>query len=77
MPSAKIKLASGDVRKLTKKEMCSLLLASYNTLIEDNKYNKQRMAGMLSEKIRADPSPIALVVVAGSTMVARTAAGAV
>ena len=78
-PSAKIKLASnsGDVMKLTKKEMCSLLLASYNTLIEDNKYNKQRLAGMLSEKIRADPSPIALVGVAGSTVVAGTAAGAV
>jgi hypothetical protein len=67
-PSAKIKLASnsGDVMKLTKKEMCSLLLESYNTLIEDSKFNKPRLASMLSEKI-----------VAGRVAVARTAAGAV
>ena len=63
--------------KLTKKETRSLLLVSYNTLIEENKYNKQRMAGMLSEKIRVDSSPVALVVVAVSAAVAGTAAGAV
>ena len=53
-PSAKNKLASkiSDVMKLTKKEMCLLLLVSHNTLVEDNKYNKKCMASMLSEKIR-------------------------
>ena len=56
-PSTKIKLASksGAVMKLNKKEMCFLPLASYNKFIEENKYNKQRMAGMLSEKIHVDP----------------------
>ena len=48
--------------------MCSLLLASYNALIEDNKYNMQGMAGMFSEKIRVDPSLFAVVVVAGSAV---------
>ena len=53
-PSTKIKLVSksDDVMKITKKEMCLLLLVSHNASIEYNKYNKQHMASMLSEKIR-------------------------
>ena len=55
-PSAKIKLApkSGDVMSL-QKQMCFIFLSSYNKFIEYNKYNKEHMAGMLSEKISVDP----------------------
>ena len=53
-PSAKIKLAlnSGDMIKLTKKEMCLLLLVSHNTPIEDNEYNKQFIDRIFSDNIQ-------------------------
>ena len=74
--SDKIKLASknGDVMNIYKK-MGLILLVSYNTFIKDNKHNKKRMAGTLSENIRVYPSPVAVFFVAGSAAEAVTAAG--
>ena len=63
--------------RLTKKQLCSILLDSYNTFIEDNSYIKQRMDGILSEKIRVNLSPVAVVALTGSAAVNGTAPGAV
>ena len=49
VPAAKIKLAAKDKdsNKLTKKEICALLMAYYATVADESKHNKPTLVSML------------------------------
>ena len=60
-PAAKTKLAAknNDVAKLTKKEICALLMACYATTVDEKKYTNKILVTMLSEKIASNPERVA------------------
>ena len=60
-PGANTKLATkdNDVAKLTKKEICALLMSCYATTVDENKYAKNILVAMLSEKIASNPEKVA------------------
>ena len=55
--AAKIKLAAKEnySNKITKKEICALLMACYATVEDKSKHNKPTLVAMLSENIAANP----------------------
>ena len=61
VPATKIKLAAKDnnAKKLTKKEICALLMACYATVADESKHNKPTLVSMLSENIAAKPERVA------------------
>ena len=61
VPAAKIKLAAkdNDANKLTKKEICALLMACYATMADESNHNKPNLVVMLSENIAENPERVA------------------
>ena len=59
--AAKIKLAAkdNDANKITKKEICALLMACYTTVADEIKHNKPIIVAMLSENIAVNPERVA------------------
>jgi hypothetical protein len=53
---------NGDVSKLTKAEMCSLLFSCYGAKIDEKKHLKNRLIEMLTDKIRQNPEAVAAAV---------------
>jgi hypothetical protein len=54
---ANVKLAAkkGDLTKITKKEICAILLVYYGRRVEEGKHSKQTMIDILSAEIEASP----------------------
>ena len=61
VPAAKIKLAAKDkdANKLTKKEVCALLMNFYATVADESKHNKHTLVATLSKNIAANPERVA------------------
>jgi hypothetical protein len=62
----KLTAKNGDVSKITKKEICAILLAYYGTVVEETKHLKHVLVQMLSKLIDESPenivvSPVAAV----------------
>jgi hypothetical protein len=66
--AAKLKLGAnnGDVNKITKKEICALLLGCYGITALESKHLKPALCIMLSEKIAVNPGNIAVSPVAAA-----------
>ena len=72
----KLSVKNGDVSKMTKKEICSILLACYGALFEESKYAKPVLVQMLSEKIEKNPEMVVVSPVAAAPGAAHTAVAA-
>ena len=49
---------NGDVSKITKKEICSLMLSCYAKYADEAKYSKPALIEMLAELIRKSPESV-------------------
>jgi hypothetical protein len=63
----KLSQKSGDVSKITKKEICSILLACYGALVEESKHNKPALVDMLRVKIAERPENVIVSSVAAAS----------
>ena len=59
---ARLSEKNGDVSKLTKPEICSLLFSCYGTKIDEKKHLKPKLIEMLTDKIRGNPEAVAAAV---------------
>jgi hypothetical protein len=58
--NSKLAAKNGDLMKITKREICAILLVYYGTNVEEGKYAKQALVDMLSAKIEAGPENIVI-----------------
>ena len=58
--NSKLAAKNGDLTKITKREICAILLVYYGTSVEEGKYAKQALVDMLSAKIEAGPENIVI-----------------
>jgi hypothetical protein len=77
-PDAKVKLAekNGEIEKLTKKHICSLLLVEYGTLVDESKHLKPKLVDMLMAKMAEARSKAAQTESQATAVVATPAAAA-
>ena len=58
--NSKLAAKNGDLTKITKREICAILLVYYGTRVEEGKHAKQALIDMLSAKIEASPENIVI-----------------
>jgi hypothetical protein len=68
-PLAKDNLAkkNGDVSKITKKQICSLLLACYGIELDEQKHPKPSLVEKLSKEIAERPKAVAALIPSAAT----------
>ena len=57
---------NGDVSKITKKYICSLLLACYGKEVEEHKHHKPSLVQKLSSEIAKRPEAVAVAITAAA-----------
>jgi hypothetical protein len=68
--NSKLAAKNGDLMKITKREICAILLVYYGTSVEEGKYAKQALVDMLSAKIEAGPENIVIPAAAAAAAAA-------
>ena len=65
--NSKLAAKNGDLMKITKREICAILLVYYGTSFEEGKHTKQVLVDMLSAKIEASPENIVIPAAAATS----------
>jgi hypothetical protein len=64
--NSKLAAKNGDLTKITKREICAILLVHYGTSVEEGKHAKRALINMLSAKVKVSPENIVIPAAAPS-----------